>query len=223
MDAIILAGGSGTRMNAGMNKVLMPLLGRPMVCYTLDAFEKSDCIDNIILVINEDDADFYSDFRSRYTKLSEIVHGGATRRDSSYIGIQKSTSKYIMIHDAARALISTEDIKKASEAVEDNVAVTLGVACVDTMKMCDADGFVTASVDRSALYKVYTPQAFNRNKLIELHKNISPDLNITDDCSLFEINGLDVKIICGEATNIKLTTPDDIGYAEYILSKRKNN
>jgi len=223
LDAIILAAGSGTRMKAGMNKVLIKINEKPMICYTLDAFEKSNCIDKIILVINKSDAEFYSEFKTEYSKIDKIVFGGATRQESSYIGISNSESEYIMIHDAARPLITTDDILKISEAVEENIAVTLGAACIDTMKLCDKAGIVKSSVIREELFKIYTPQAFNRKKLIELHKDaVNNGVNVTDDCSLYENNNLTIKVICGSATNIKLTTPEDVDYAEYIINKRNN-
>ncbi|MBP3362073.1 MAG: 2-C-methyl-D-erythritol 4-phosphate cytidylyltransferase [Clostridia bacterium] len=221
MNAVLLAAGSGTRMKADVNKVFLKLLGREIILYTLDALEKSDMIDRIIIVTGRRDIDRCRMLSAGFKKVSDVIIGGSTRQESSFIGVSEADSKYVLIHDAARALVTAADITVAAEAAIKFGAAAVGAPCVDTMKLCDSDGFIKGTVEREKLFKIFTPQVFIRSELLKLHVLAKEQsYQVTDDCALFEWGGLPVKLVSGSPDNIKLTVPEDISAAEGILRKR---
>lgn len=221
MDAVLLAAGNGTRMKAGMNKVFLKLFDREIILYTLDALEKSGVIDKIIIVTGKEDIEHCRMLSSGFEKVCCIVPGGSTRQESSFIGVCKAESEYVLIHDGARALVTSDDIMKTADFAMQFGAAAIGAPCVDTMKLCDSEGFVKGTVEREKLFKIFTPQVFKRDDLLKLHK-LAKEQNyqVTDDCALFEWGGLPVKLVNGSPENIKLTVPEDISIAEGILRKR---
>ncbi len=221
--AIIMAAGTGSRMKAGKNKVFLPLCGKPMLLHTVEAFEKSSKVQGIIVVTGKDDINECREILGNCNKLISVIPGGATRQESSYKGVAAAESEYVLIHDGARALITPEEIDKVAEAVIKTGNGAIGVPCVDTMKVCK-DGKILSTVDRESLFKIYTPQGFNRNQLLELHiKAKEAGIIVTDDCSLFEWFGETVTAVEGSPINIKLTTPEDVLIAEAVLNSRKNS
>lgn len=223
MVAVIMAAGSGSRMRAGKNKVFLPLCGKPMLLHTVEAFEKSTFVQGIIVVTSEDDVKECTELLNGCKKLISVIPGGATRQESSFIGVSAARSEYVLIHDGARALITTEEIDKVAETVLKTGSGALGVPCVDTMKVC-ADGKILSTIDRESLIKIYTPQGFKRDKLLELHIKAKAEcVSVTDDCSLFEWAGESVTAVMGSPLNIKLTTPEDVLIAEAILKTRVNS
>ncbi len=218
VDAVILAAGTGSRMKAGYNKVFMKLLGKEILLHTLETFEKSDVIRNIILVTGKDDIQRCSELTQHITKLKDIICGGKERQESSYLGVSASDAEFVMIHDAARALISEEDIYKLSVDVKKYGTACVGTPCVDTMKRC-INGEITGTVDRECLYKIYTPQCFLRTHILKLHEKAqAAGISVTDDAALCERFGETVHMVEGDPYNIKITTIEDICIAEAILS-----
>ena len=220
--AVIMAAGTGSRMKAGRNKVFVPLCGKPMLLYTVEAFEKSRLVNGIIVVTGENDINECIDLLKDCKKLISVIPGGDTRQESSFSGVSAADSEFVLIHDGARALITPEEIDKVAEAVINTGSGALGVPCVDTMKICK-NGKIISTVDRENLFKIYTPQGFNRKKLLECHiKAKSEGVSVTDDCALYEWAGQAVTAVYGSSNNIKLTTPEDILMAEAILKSREN-
>lgn len=220
VDAVILAAGSGTRMKAGCNKVFLTIGHKEVLLHTVEAFERSSSVDRIIVVTGADDIDRCKSLLADCSKVKSIIKGGATRQESSYIGVCACESEYVMIHDGARALIDVEDIDNVASAAMDFGASAVGCKCADTMKRCSG-GNIVSTVDRDDLYKVYTPQCFRRTRLIELHEKAqNNNYSVTDDCALYEWGGEVVRMIEGNPHNIKLTTPEDICIAEAILAMR---
>ncbi len=221
MDAIILAAGTGSRMRAGQNKAFMKVLGREMLLYTVDAFVESKLTGNIIVVTGADDIERCKKLLENVSKPVMVIEGGNTRQESSLIGVMNAKSDVVIIHDGARPLITPEDIDEAAKTAEKYGAAAVGSPCIDTMKRCEGTSIVE-TVDREGLYKIYTPQCFNTERLLELHHLAKEKgVSVTDDCALYEWGGEDIKIVVGSALNIKLTTPEDIYIAEAILQKRK--
>lgn len=222
MEAVILAAGTGSRMKAGYNKVFMPLLDKTVLGHTLAAFEKAESIDKIVVVTGKEDIPRCMEIANACSKPVKVVEGGETRQQSSLRGILAASDEFVAIHDGARALITPEDIDSVSELAVRYGAAAVGSPCVDTMKLAK-DGFILSTVDRNNLFKIYTPQCFKRNRLIELHnKAIKDEYEVTDDCSLYEWAGEEVKILEGDSLNIKLTTPEDIIIAEAVLKYKQN-
>lgn len=220
VDAVILAAGMGSRMKAGYNKVFMKLSGKEILLRTLEAFEHSSQIHGIILVTGAEDVQRCTTLTKNIKKLKKIIVGGRERQESSYIGILASDSEYVMIHDAARALITIEDIDAVANGAKQFGAAAVGYPSVDTMKRC-IDGNIIETVDRNNLFKVYTPQCFERKLILNLHTGAKEaGVSVTDDCALYEWGGKTVRMIAGDPYNIKITTPEDICIAEAILSVR---
>src|SRR5438105_2001184 len=185
LSAIIVAAGSSERM--GFDKVFAPIAGKPMLAYTIDAFERTPCVDEIILVGRSDSLPEFQKLLPAKTKVSNIVPGGAERHDSVRAGLEKvnRSSEFVAVHDAARPMITPEKIELVFEASREHGAATLAEPITDTLKRADmvavadsakaaVDPFdsrsgqvlaVTASVDRRALYAMRTPQIFKRDLL----------------------------------------------------------
>ena len=224
VSAVIAAGGKGTRMGAGENKVFMKLRGREILLHTVEAFHNNPDIDEIVVVAGEGEYMRVTEMimaANLTGKLRAVTTGGATRRESVYNGIRFTTGDIILIHDAARCLISQAEISAAVEAVKEYGAAAVGVPCKDTLKSADEDGFITGTVDREKTFLIQTPQAFKKDIIRSAHEWAAENnIDATDDCALVEQMGGRIKIVTGRYDNIKITTPDDIEVAEKILEKR---
>lgn len=221
--AVIVAGGKGTRMGAGKNKVLIKMAGREILYYTIAAFEKNKNIDDIIIVTGKDDIDECKRLIEKYNlkKVRRITGGGDTRRRSVMNGLLQAESDIVLIHDGARALITEDEINNSLMDCVKYGASAAGVKCKDTLKAADGGGFITGTVDRETTYLIQTPQTFRLGEILALHRKAeAEDFDATDDCMIAERYGVRVKISRGSYENIKLTTPEDLILAEEILRKR---
>ena len=225
VSAIIVAAGSSTRMGKTISKQLIKLNGTEVIVHTLKAFQHSESIDEIIVVCKEQDMDIIKFLaeQNSITKVTGFTCGGATRQESVKNGVAfvNSSTEYIAIHDGARPLISPKDI----DNVVNNAAIynssALGVFVKDTIKVVDKNGFITSTPDRSSLVAIYTPQVFKFNLYKQAMNQAEKEgKDYTDDCQLVEALGEKVYVTCGSATNIKLTTPEDIIIAESFLKNR---
>lgn len=221
ITAVIAAGGKGTRMGAGFNKVYMRLAGIEIITRTVSAFENCSIIDEIIVVTGENDIPVFKDISKKYKfkKVTSVICGGETRSKSVYNGIMAASGDIVLIHDGARALITSEEICRTAEDCKKYGAAALGVKCKDTLKSCDENGFISGTLDRETTYQIQTPQAFFRNDIIRAHE-LFDDPAVTDDCMLAERAGIKIKITEGSYENIKLTTPSDIAIGEEIIKRR---
>lgn len=225
--AIIPASGKGLRMGTDTPKQFMPLDGKPVLYYSLKAFEDSSA-DEIIIVTSAESVDYVKNnivTSFGFKKVSKIVAGGAERYLSVYEGLLAAEdADYVMIHDAARPMLDVNLIEECMEAVKRFDACVPFVPVSDTIKVSTSDGFVASTPDRSTLYAIQTPQCFKRELLLEAYaalKGHEGDCSkITDDASVVEL-GLHrpVKLIPGNPQNRKLTTPEDFVFAEAILKK----
>ena len=227
-SAIILAAGKGERMKSeGVSKQLMEIEGKPVVVHTLLAFQKSRHVDEIIVVGAESELELYKEFKRTYkiSKLKMAVGGGSCRAISAqhgFVSVSKECGT-IIIHDAARCLIMTEDIDRVIKETYRTGAAIAAKKATDTIKKADSHGFITETVDRSSLWLAQTPQAFKKSVYeVALAKAASPlDASITDDAMLVSDAGFRVKVVECRNENIKITTPEDIPIATMILEKRR--
>ena len=222
-SAIIVAAGNSTRMGLGYSKQLIPLCGKPAIEYTIEAFDKSDMIDEIVVVARSEDIDAIAEVAFRYMKVSCIVQGGADRAESVRRGVHATNPLFevFAIHDGARPLVSQEEIARVTERAYDCGAAVLGLPMTDTVKSVGENNVIESTPDRSRLYTVQTPQVFDRGLYVRAMENArQQNLTVTDDCALVEALGERVEIVPGEPTNIKLTTQSDILLAEALLSQR---
>jgi 2-C-methyl-D-erythritol 4-phosphate cytidylyltransferase len=222
---IIPAAGQGKRMGAGKNKLLLTLEGVPILIHTLRVFEADAECSGIILAINPSDEQEFKSLLKEYGihKVSSLVTGGKERQDSVYNGLMAvhSLDGIVLVHDAARPFIRIETIHNLVEAASKDGGSIVAVPVKDTIKKA-ANGRVAETVERSSLWSVQTPQAFRASVLLEAHNKAMREQFIgTDESSLVERIPHRVSIIEGDYDNIKLTTPEDLYFAEAILRKRK--
>lgn len=226
-QVIIPAAGQGKRMGAGKNKLLLTLEGVPILIHTLRVFEGDAECSGIILAISPSDEQQFKSLLKEYGihKVSSLVNGGKERQDSVYNGLRAVhlMDGIVLVHDAARPFIKIETIHKLVEAASKEGGAIVAVPVKDTIKKA-ADSMVAETVERSSLWAVQTPQAFRVSVLLEAHNKAMREQFIgTDESSLVERIPHPVSIIEGDYDNIKLTTPEDLYFAEAILRKRKES
>ena len=223
-SAIIVAAGNSTRMGYKLSKQLIPLNGHAAIEYTIKAFQKCPLINEIIIVARPSDIEDIAHIAFEFKKVSAVTAGGAERIDSVKRGIRAADKRatHYAIHDGARVLITPEQIEKVVNAAFGCRAASLGTPVTDTVKIVDGEGVILSTPDRSTMWAVQTPQVFERELYRRALDNaLENGLTVTDDCSMVEAVGERVRIIRGEYSNIKLTTPVDITIAEALLAKRK--
>ncbi len=217
--AIIVAAGKGTRMGTDIKKQFIKIHDIPVIIHTLKAFEVCDVINNIIVVTATEDISYMLGLIKDYrlTKVHEIVSGGSTRAQSVINGLKYAAdSDYVAIHDGARPCITPEIIEKTVEAAVKHNAAFCGVKVTDTIKSVNESGFVTATVDRTPLWRVQTPQCFETSLITKAYEG-NDSASFTDDCMAAEATGIAVYAVEGSSSNIKITTRNDILIAESIL------
>lgn len=225
--AIILAGGKGKRMNMDVPKQYIELDGRPLICYTIDTFEKS-FVDGIVVVVAKGELEYFRERilqKNNYAKIIAIVEGGAERYDSVYNGLNAvEYAKYVYIHDGARPCITKDVLLRAQEAVCKYKAAIAAVKVKDTIKKVSGDGSVEETPDRNMLWQIQTPQVFEFDLIKDAYEQMMTSVseaNITDDAMVVEKYG-DTKVYVfeGDYANIKVTTPDDISTVKSFLKKK---
>lgn len=226
-QVIIPAAGLGKRMGAGKNKLLLTLAGVPILIHTLKVFEADAECSGIILAINPSDEQQFQSLLKEFGihKVSSLVTGGKERQDSVYNGLMAvhSMDGIVLVHDAARPFIRIETIHNLVHAASKEGGSIVAVPVKDTIKKA-ANSMVAETVERSSLWAVQTPQAFRVSVLLEAHNKAMREQFIgTDESSLVERIPHPVSIIEGDYDNIKLTTPEDLYFAEAILRKRKES
>ncbi len=234
ISAILLAGGSGKRMQSDIPKQYMLLGEKPVLYYSLEAFDKSS-VDEILLVVNENDIEYLEEnILSRYPldKPVRVVTGGEERYHSVYNGLKAiSEGEYVLIHDGARPFITTEMIEEIIVSLREHPACAVGVPVKDTIKIVDTTGTITETPDRSFVWAIQTPQAFSRSLISraydmllgEFHKDVQDKkISITDDTMVLEYTlNYPVKMIMGSYRNIKITTQEDLIMGEALLQRKK--
>lgn len=220
VTAIIAAAGTGTRMGAGINKVYLEPDGMEIIARTVSVFEKSEVIDEIVVVTGKNDIPLFRELAEKYSfsKITAVVQGGSTRSESVYNGLMHAEGEIVLIHDGARMLITADEIERVLADCKKFGAAALGVKCKDTLKASE-NGFIAGTLSRETTYQIQTPQAFYRDTIIKAHQN-AKDNTATDDCMLAEQMGVKIKITEGSYENIKITTPSDLSIAHEILRKR---
>jgi len=225
--AVIAAAGNGERLNCHTSKMLAKILGRPLLSYTLDIFEKSRNIDEVILVVHKKDLEIIREEiikKYKYKKVNKIIIGGLTRQESVYLGLCsiKDTDGIACIHDGARPLVEEWMIEKTIKTADEYDGAIMAVPVIETIKkVILKNGLVEETVNRNKFWVVQTPQAFKIRYIQELYKKAQEQrLTTTDDASIVENYGGKVKIINSSRENIKVTTSVDILLAEILIKNR---
>jgi 2-C-methyl-D-erythritol 4-phosphate cytidylyltransferase len=225
-QVIIPAAGQGKRMGAGKNKLLLELNSIPVFIHSLKVFEEDELCDGIILAIHPQDEAEFNSLLKKYgvKKVLELVPGGKERQVSIYNALKTVKGDgIILVHDAARPFIRKEHIHELLDTALETGAAIIGVQAKDTMKTV-RDDVVMATVERSSLWAVQTPQAFRFSVLYRAYEQAEKDGFIgTDDSSLVERISHPVTMVEGDYDNIKLTTQEDLFFAQAILQKRQGS
>ena len=218
--AIVLAAGQGKRMNSKVQKQFLLIKEKPVLYYTLNAFETSPLISEIILVTGKDEIEYcQKEIVEKYgfEKVCKIVAGGKERYHSVFEGIKAiDEADYVLIHDGARPFVDAEIISRACDAVKEHRACVVGMPVKDTIKIADDQGFAAQTPDRRKVWQVQTPQAFEYYLIKEAYEKLLVDEpeGITDDAMVVEtMTNHKVKLVEGSYRNIKITTPEDLGIA----------
>ena len=227
-SVLILAAGSSTRMGDGVSKQFLSVGGIPVVARTVMQFDRSEFINEIIVVCKKGEVEMYKDFVERYSIKTpfKVVEGGETRQESARFGSDAvdSKAKYIAIHDAARCLITEEMIARVchSAFVSRDRGAIMAIKAIDTVKIADKGAFIESTPERKFLWQAQTPQVFPLNAY-RAAAYIARDEGFegTDDASLLEHIKFPVKLVDGSRENIKVTEPIDIYLAEAILKSRE--
>lgn len=225
VSAVILAGGSGTRVGAGQTKQMLVLDGKPLIVHTLLAFEQSEYVDEIVVVAKEDEVAQYDAFRETYsiTKLTKVVVGGSTRQQSAKNGFDaiNEQAAYVAIHDGARALITPQQIKDVLMTAFAHGAAIAACPATDTVKYAEGT-YIGETVPREHIWLAGTPQIF-RDEVYRAaaYVAVEEDFEGTDDASLVENIGIRVHLVDVGPDNFKVTYKNDLLRAELLLKQRK--
>ena len=218
--AVIVAAGSASRMG-GIDKVMAPLRGEPMIVRTVRTFQNCDAISEIVIVTREDLIVPISRLCKDMEKVKAVVVGGKSRQESVHLGLNALSDKVKLaaVHDGARPLITWEVIDRAVRAANTYGAAAPAIPVKDTIKVVEGR-MVKHTPDRATLFAVQTPQVFDFDLLRGALKKAELDgAQVTDDCSAVELMGMKVKIVEGDERNIKVTTPMDLKIAEMLLEE----
>lgn len=215
-SGIILAAGRSERF--GQDKVFLELLGTPVLLYSARAFLEAG-VEELVVVVREGAEPRAAALLQGLGIPVRVVTGGARRRDSSYAGVERAQGQYVLIHDAARPLVSPELIRRVLTAAEKHGAAVPVLPVVDTLRYTK-NGFLKAeTVPRPGLVAMQTPQGFRRDLLLPALRECDEDL--PDDAAALLARGIPVATVPGDPRNIKLTYPEDLRLAALLLSSAK--
>ena len=217
--------GVGRRMGGDRNKLLMPLLDRPIITWTLEAAATASTIQWIGIICQPVDRPDLEQIVANldFQKPVVFIQGGDTRQESVYNGLQAlpDAATHVLIHDGARCLATPELFNRCAEAALSNQGFIAAVPVKDTIKQVDEQKVITNTPERDRLWAAQTPQGFEVELLKACHdRGMAQGWQVTDDAALLEKCGIDVRIVEGEETNLKVTTPVDLAIAQFILQQR---
>ena len=224
-SAVIAAAGLSTRFGSDTTKQMTEICSKPMLYYTLKAYQDASCIDEIIIVARECEIPFWEILcrENEISKVARIIVGGSTRQESVRLGLDavSEKSKFIAIADGARCLITPEQINSVCRSAYKYNAATAAHRSTDTVKIADKKGFIDSTADRNTVWLAQTPQVFKTNLYrAAAYTALKKGFEATDDNSLVEEVGHGVRLVeCG-ALNIKITEKEDIEIARAIISQR---
>ena len=226
MHLLIPAAGMGRRMGSDRNKLLLKLLDRPLIEWTLRAADRSTAITWIGLVGQPGDRPDLEQIAAalQLSKPVQFIVGGNTRQESVYNGLQAlpPDAERVLVHDGARCLATPELFDRCAAALQTCSGLVAAIPVKDTIKVVDEQGVIQDTPDRRQLWAAQTPQGFEVALLKQCHEEGRHlGWQVTDDAALFERYGLPVRIVEGEETNLKITTPIDLAIAEFILRQRQ--
>jgi 2-C-methyl-D-erythritol 4-phosphate cytidylyltransferase len=219
VGAIIVAAGQSLRMN-GIDKIMATLGGKPVLAWSIEAFQSCPAVDRIILVNSEQNKEPVKCLviDQKWSKVADVCTGGKRRQDSVAAGLKLlDDCEWVIIHDGARPLLTRELIERGLEAARETGAAVAAVPVTDTIKLAGEDRTVIETPPRQNLWAVQTPQVFRSAVIKEAYRQARGD--VTDDAMLVEQTGSQVKLFQGSYDNIKITTPRDLAIAELLIKE----
>lgn len=219
---VIVAAGTGSRMKKDINKQFIKLKNKEIVAHTIEIFYNSENIDDIVVVIREDEEEYFNkNIKEKYGFTNiKVAHGGNERQDSVFNGIKmlKKECDVVLIHDGARPFVTDDIIKRSINKANEHNAIVVGVKVKDTIKVVSDNGNIVDTPNRSYLWAVQTPQVFKYDIITKAYEDAyNNNYYGTDDAMLVERIGYNVKMIEGSYNNIKITTQEDLEFGEQIL------
>lgn len=219
---VIVAAGTGSRMKKDINKQFIKLNNKEIVAHTIDKFYNSENIDDIVVVIREDEEEYFNkNIKEKYGFTNiKVAHGGNERQDSVFNGIKmlKKECDVVLIHDGARPFVTDDIIRRSINEANEHNAIVVGVKVKDTIKVVSDNGNIVDTPNRSYLWAVQTPQVFKYDIITKAYEDAYNNTYYgTDDAMLVERIGYNVKMIEGSYNNIKITTQEDLEFGEQIL------
>ncbi len=225
VSAIIPAAGMGIRMGSNIPKQFLLLDGKPILHHTLKVLDQCSIVNEIILVMSEKEIEnSRQPIQDSHPKVTRIIAGGKERQDSVYNGLQSldSETDIVVVHDGVRPFVSADLIHETVEVARDFGAAITAIPVSDTIKKVNEEGLVECTVDRNGLWRVQTPQTFQVALLKEAFAKAQADnFYGTDEGSLIEYLGREVKVVSGSEFNIKITRPEDLVLGEKIAELLK--
>jgi 2-C-methyl-D-erythritol 4-phosphate cytidylyltransferase len=224
VTAMIMAAGIGSRMRAPIAKQYLSLLDRPILVHTLERFDQHPLIDEIVLVCGVEDMELIHMLLQSHGigKVASVVAGGSERQYSVMEGLKQATGEWVLVHDGVRPLLREELLDSILALLPEKESVIPGVPVKDTIKQVNESGRVEQTPDRSSLWAIQTPQAFRLSTLKKAYAYADHQGFLgTDDASVMEFYGQTVYVTMGDYENIKITTPEDLEWAETCLRKRE--
>lgn len=224
LGVIVVAAGKGSRMGTTESKQYLLLQGKPILIHTLALFNAMQEISEIVLVVGHQDVRRSEQWIQDYGlhKVKRVVAGGAERQFSVYQGLLALNTEWVLIHDGVRPFVTPERVMACAQTAIHNGAAVLAVPVKDTIKQVNASGVIESTPDRRSLWAIQTPQAFRHEDVLRAHEQALQDGFVgTDDSMLVERIGIPVQVVEGDYTNMKITTPDDLDWAEYLWERKK--
>jgi 2-C-methyl-D-erythritol 4-phosphate cytidylyltransferase len=224
VSVILLAGGQGLRMGAATPKQFLVLEGKPMARFSFDIFHSMPEVDEVVVVCSPDYRQLFEGYS--WPKPVKFALPGARRQDSVFSGMQEVSPScgLVCIHDGARPFIDTSLVERVLQAARQYGAAAAGMPVKFTVKECCSQGFVRSTPDRSGIWEVQTPQAVRLDWLVEgFRHSHGQGITVTDDVSLVELLGKEVRMVEGAHHNIKVTVPIDLTIAQNILATIKQS
>lgn len=218
---IVVAAGKGTRMGTAESKQYLLLEGKPILVHTLETFERMPEAQEVVLVVGEHDVERCRGYAAQYgLAKARVVPGGAERQHSVLRGLEalSEAAEWVLVHDGVRPFVREDRVRACWRKAMETSAAVLAVPVKDTIKVLDGDGVIVSTPDRRTLWAIQTPQAFRRSVLEEAHRQAERDGVLgTDDAMLVERLGLKVHVVESDYTNIKITTPEDLAWAAWLV------
>ena len=226
LSTIIVAGGSSRRM--GFDKLFAVIAGEPVIAHAIRAFERARSVSEIVVVTREERHDEIQKISrdKGFKKIRAIIPGGERRQDSVRAGLGRvdPDAQYVAVHDAARPLITPEQIERAFTHCRVHGAAALAQPVNDTLKRVDADLLVVGSVDRHQLYAMQTPQIFERKLIEDAYRAVyAENILVTDEVSAVERLGYKIALVLNDDFNLKITHPRDLPIADFIVRDRNKS